>query len=65
MYDNSDDAIEDNAPVSVRAAQAELVRHGARVIREVAPGRIEVTNDIDPAEVIDCRTGAILIWLGY
>lgn len=72
MYDTSEDAIEANEGVTLKAAQAELARHGCRVLATLTeapfggnPEKIQVTNDIDEPEWIECTTAAILIWLGY
>lgn len=77
MYTCSEDAIEANESVSLKAAAAELKRHGARIIcgpqvgethgieSKGKPWQIQVTNDCDEPEWIDCTTKGILVYLGY
>jgi hypothetical protein len=72
MYTTSEDAIEDNAPVSLAQARRELARHQCRIVATFTdaphggePTRITVTNDLDEPEEIECTTKAILEWLGY
>lgn len=77
-YATSEEAMEADAPLTVARADAELKRHYCRVVgvlrtesppeRRTPTGyadRICVTNDIDPAEWIDCTTRGVLEWLGY
>lgn len=68
MYTSSQDAIEDNACITVETARRELARHNCRIIAvcdAVSSVMITVTNDCDEPEAIPCRTGDILMWLGY
>lgn len=76
MFHSSDEALDCHEPISVETARRELRRHGCRIISGPQIGeayltgrgksdQIEVTNDLDPPEYIDCTPAAILAWLGY
>lgn len=60
-----DEALEDNEPCTLATAKSELKKHQCRVISEGPNNTIQVTNDFDPPEWIDCTPTAILGWLGY
>lgn len=64
MFYDSEEALLADERISYTAAQHELARHGARIIAK-AGNMIQVTNDIDPPDWIDCTTAGVLIWLGY
>lgn len=64
MYTNSEDALADDEIIGMKAAAAELARHGCRILATLGEN-IMVTNDIDPADFIRCSPAGILGWLGY
>jgi hypothetical protein len=68
MYDSSEAALADHSTISIDRARAELKRHGVRILDTQVSRqgvRLQVTNDIDPAEWIESTPAAILAWLGY